>query len=153
MDPFWNHVETPVDARGQGGMRHSWPMNARTFRRIALGLGNCVEGAHMGHPDFRAANGRVFASLVENEKRGTAKLAPDQQHRFVAEAPKAFQPAAGAWGRQGWTTIVLADADEESVGEALTLAWQGVAALAATTPKRRPAPKTAARRIRAAKKR
>ena len=32
------------------------------FRRIALGMKDAVEGAHMGHPDFRV-NGRIFATL------------------------------------------------------------------------------------------
>jgi hypothetical protein len=126
-------------------------MTAGVFRRIVLSLQDVVEGAHMGHPDFRAANGRIFSSLVDG--KATVRLSPEEQQRFVRESPRAFAPAAGAWGRQGWTTIVLAEADEESVGEALTLAWQGVATLAATTPKRKPAPKTAARRTRAAKKR
>ncbi len=101
-------------------------MTPLQFRRIALGHDGVVEGAHMGHADFRAANGRIFASLTEDEKRGTAKLTPEQQADFVDRAPKAFIPAAGAWGRQGWTTIVLKDADQEMLGEALTLAWQSM---------------------------
>ena len=32
------------------------------FRDIALALDGAIEGAHMGHPDFRA-NSRIFASL------------------------------------------------------------------------------------------
>jgi hypothetical protein len=30
-------------------------MNAEDFRRIARGMAGAVEGAHMGHPDFRVA--------------------------------------------------------------------------------------------------
>ena len=45
-------------------------------------------------------------------------------------------PAAGAWGRQGCTMIVLAKADAEMVGEALTLAWQRISA---ATPARKKA--------------
>ena len=104
-------------------------MNARTFRKIVLGLDGVVEGAHMGHADFRAANGRIFASLTEDEKKGMANLPPHQQERFIADAPGVFVPAAGAWGRQGCTMIDLARADEEMVGEALTLAWQKISAV------------------------
>jgi hypothetical protein len=32
------------------------------FRRIALALSEAVEGAHMGHPDFRVQN-RIFATI------------------------------------------------------------------------------------------
>jgi len=37
-------------------------MKAADFRRIVLGLAGVVEGAHMGHADFRVG-GRIFASL------------------------------------------------------------------------------------------
>ena len=60
----------------------------------------------MGHPDFRL-QGRIFASLMADGVRATVKLAPEEQAAFVEEAPRTFAPAAGAWGRQGWTTIQL----------------------------------------------
>lgn len=83
----------------------------------------------MSHPDFRAENGRIFATLNEDETRGMASLTPEHQADFIARAPEAFVPAAGAWGRGGSTMIVLKSADVEIVGEAVTLAWQRVAAL------------------------
>ena len=33
------------------------------FRDLALGLDGVVEGAHMGHPDFRV-NNRIFAACA-----------------------------------------------------------------------------------------
>ena len=98
-------------------------MTPNGFRRIVLGLEGAVEGSHMGHPDFRV-NGRIFASLHGTPQVGMAALtAPDQQ-RFVADAPEVFYPAAGAWGAMGCTLIRLAHANEDAVGEAVTLAWQ-----------------------------
>ena len=91
-------------------------------------MDGAVEGSHMGHPDFRAANGKIFATLTEDEKHGMASLTPDQQAEFMKRAPDTFVPAAGAWGRQGSTMIVLAKADEEIVGEAVTLAWKRISA-------------------------
>jgi hypothetical protein len=41
-----------------------------------------------------------------------------------------FYPAAGAWGRQGCTMVTFANANEDVVGEAMTLAWQNLARLA-----------------------
>jgi hypothetical protein len=35
-------------------------MRADDFRRIALAMTDAVEGAHMGHPDFRV-KGKIFA--------------------------------------------------------------------------------------------
>lgn len=98
-------------------------MTAQSFRRMALGLGDTVEGAHMGHPDFRVGN-RVFASMNAEQTIGTVKLTPDEQQRFMERDATVFEPAAGAWGVQGWTKVHLAAADAEAVGEALTLSWQ-----------------------------
>jgi hypothetical protein len=86
----------------------------------------------MSHPDFRAANGRIFATLNDDQTRGMAVLTPDQQADFIARAPETFVPAAGAWGRGGSTMIVLKHAEAEIVGEAVTLAWQRIAALPAS---------------------
>ncbi|HEY1305596.1 MAG TPA: MmcQ/YjbR family DNA-binding protein [Vicinamibacterales bacterium] len=99
-------------------------MRARDFRRIVLGMEGAIEGAHMGHPDFRA-HGRIFATLNAEETVGVVMLTPDQQQRFLAEYPDIFSPAAGAWGRGGSTLVQLDAADDEDmVGEAVTLAWQ-----------------------------
>ena len=99
----------------------------------------------MDHPDFRAANGRIFATLNEDHTRGMAALTPDQQAEFMKRAPEVFVPAAGAWGRGGSTMIVLAQADAEMVGEAVTLAWQSASA--------KPPARHAAKAGRAAKRR
>ena len=56
-----------------------------------------------------------------------AKLTPTQQQDFLRMSPAIFKPAAGKWGEGGATLITLADADAETVGEALTMAWQNTA--------------------------
>ena len=101
-------------------------MTPNQFRRIALGMAGAVESAHMNHPDFRA-NGRIFATIAPGGKEGMVKLSPDQQQAFVAGHADAFLPAKGAWGRSGCTMVQFASADAETVGEAVTLAWQGTA--------------------------
>jgi hypothetical protein len=98
-------------------------MKGKDFRRIALGMRDALESEHMGHPDFRA-NGRIFATLYPDGQRGMVKLTPDQQQEFVQANPGTFVPASGAWGRQGCTSVRLDSADEATVGEAMTLAWQ-----------------------------
>jgi hypothetical protein len=110
-------------------------MTAQEFRRIALGLAGVVEAAHMGHPDFRA-NGKIFATL-QSAERGMIKLTPEGQARFVDEAPAAFAPESGAWGRQGCTRVYLQHADPDLVGEAMTVAWQHVQAARKTPAPRR----------------
>ena len=117
-------------------------MTSNQFRRIALGMAGAVEGSHMNHPDFRAANGKIFATINEDHTRGMAALTPDQQAEFMKRAPEVFVPAAGAWGRGGSTMIVLARADAEMVGEAVTLAWQRISAGPAAKSRPRRAKKT-----------
>ncbi len=116
-------------------------MTASDFRRIALALAGAIEGSHMGHPDFRV-NGRIFATLHQDLAFGMVKLTADQQHDVLQQAPAAFSPEAGAWGLQGSTRVQLEAVDEETLGEALTLAWQN--AVAKTT--RRPAATRSRRR-------
>jgi hypothetical protein len=98
-------------------------LSANDFRRIVLGLRDTVEGAHMGHPDFRV-NGRIFASLNDDETRAMVVLTPEEQERFVREYPSAFEPESGAWGRAGCTRVHLAAVAEEALGEAATLAFR-----------------------------
>ena len=109
---------------------------AKDFRRIALGMTDAAEGAHMGHPDFRAG-GRIFATIHPDHECGMVKLTPDQQQKFVREHP-AFWPENGAWGRQGCTRVRLDAVDEETLGEAMTLAWQNIVT---QPPARRAKPK------------
>jgi YjbR len=100
-------------------------LTADDFRDAALSLDGTIEGAHMGHADFRA-NGRIFASLDAEEATGNIKLTPEEQHEMMRAHPKMFTPAAGAWGRQGWTVVQLRAADEPSVRGAVLLAWQNI---------------------------
>ena len=102
-------------------------LTAEDFRRIALGMQDAMEGSHMGHPDFRA-NGRIFATLHADLQWGMVKLTPDQQQRFVEDDPKVFVPEKGAWGLQGCTAVRLSLVDEDTLGEAMTLAWRNSAA-------------------------
>lgn len=111
-------------------------MTGEDFRRIALGMTGAVEGAHMGHPDFRA-NGRIFATLRPELASGMVGLTPGQQQEFLDAHPAAFSPEVGAWGRAGATRVRLAVAEEEPVGQAVTLAWRNV--MAKPTVKKRTA--------------
>lgn len=105
-------------------------MTPAEFRRLALKMPDAIESAHMGHPDFRA-NGRIFATLYPDGKRGMVQLKPEQQGDFISADAAAFAPASGAWGRAGSTTVQLALVDEDKLGEAMTLAWQNTIKVAA----------------------
>ncbi len=99
-------------------------MTPDRFRRIALGLEGVSESAHHRHPDFRVG-GRIFATLgYPDRKCGMVNLTTHQQRTWTREHPDAFVAVKGKWGEQGSTTVRLDAVDEETLGEALTLAWQ-----------------------------
>ncbi|HYG49152.1 MAG TPA: MmcQ/YjbR family DNA-binding protein [Allosphingosinicella sp.] len=94
------------------------------FRRIALAFPGAVEGSHMGHADFRVG-GKIFATLGSpDEDWGMVALMPEQQEDFIALAPEAFKPAAGAWGRGGSTLVRLEAVSEDLLETALAAAWR-----------------------------
>lgn len=77
-------------------------------------------------------------------------LTPEQQQTFLADHPAMFEAGPGAWGRSGSTWVNLDAADEDTVGEAVTLAWQNAAAKAAV--KNKPKRTVAKKRTPAGKK-
>lgn len=102
-------------------------MTPASFRRIALSLPGAIEGSHMGHADFRV-NGKVFATLGWPDNTcGMVKLPPELQDALVRNAPDAFAPANGAWGRQGSTMVRLAKADQAMLSDSIKSAWQRAA--------------------------
>jgi hypothetical protein len=99
----------------------------RDFQRMALSLPEATKGAHGGHPDFRVAN-KVFASLgVPDRDSGMVKLMREQQEVLLEAEPQMFAPAAGAWGRRGYTHVRLAAIDRTTLLSALTMAWRNTA--------------------------
>jgi hypothetical protein len=102
-------------------------MTPDQFRRIALGLPEAVESAHMGHPDFRV-RGKIFATLGAGKaERGVLKFTPEQQDMFTRIEPAMFEPATGGWGRKGWTWLQLRHAKPALTRDALTIAWRNTA--------------------------
>ena len=97
-------------------------VTANKFRSLALEIPGAIELSHMNHPDFRIG-GKVFASLgYPDDDHGMVKLTPEQQQTFVMESPSVFTPCAGAWGKQGSTSVHLASARVGVVRSALHLA-------------------------------
>lgn len=96
------------------------------FRKLALSLPEVEEKSHFEQPDFRVRN-KIFAGLSQDEGRGTLKLTPELQAMVMSAEPDVFLPAAGAWGRKGWTRIVLANAELPGLRELLTEAYRLVA--------------------------
>ena len=111
-------------------------MTPAAFRKLALSLEGAMEGAHGGHPDFRAG-GKVFASLgYPGKEWGMVKLDAEQQQMLVSAEPGMFVPVKGTWGLRGATSVRLAAADARTMLSALTIAWRNVTAPKARKSKR-----------------
>jgi hypothetical protein len=112
-------------------------MTAKDFRRIVLGLEGAIESSHMDHPDFRVGN-RIFATLTHDEHMGMVALPPGEvQQEFIRAHPSAFSMVNGAWGLQGATRVHLESAEEDTVGEAVTVAWRHAVAKGPTKSRSR----------------
>ena len=99
-------------------------MTPNQFRHLALALPGAVEGAHMGHADFRVG-AKIFATLGHPDAAwGMVQLTPDQQALLVETSLKIFSPVPGGWGRRGSTRVNLAAADQATLKHALAMAWQ-----------------------------
>jgi len=99
-------------------------MTPTEFRRLALSFPETLEGAHMGHADFRVG-GRIFATLGHPDVRCAAvMLSPEDQHYLVRDYPRVFAPAAGKWGASGSTIVTLRAAKTPEVTGALEAAWR-----------------------------
>jgi len=102
-------------------------VTSEAFRRMALELPATSEGSHMDHPDFRVGN-KIFATIPRPEElRGMVKLTPEQQGSFMEAEPLAFEPAQGAWGRQGCTYVSLEVVKKATLRRALSAAWRNAA--------------------------
>jgi hypothetical protein len=90
-------------------------------REIALGLPDAEEKSHFGHPDFRVKN-RIFATLWPGQSRSVLKLPPEEQAAAVLRNPRIFSIPPGG-ERGGWTSVNLAQVDEEQFRELIRKAW------------------------------
>jgi len=91
------------------------------FRAIALSLDGTTEAPHFDRRAFKVA--RTYATLAADALTANLKLTPDEQEFKAMLAPEAFIPIDNGWGRQGWTTAVLAKLSEPELRAALEMAY------------------------------
>ena len=101
-------------------------VSIETARQLALSLPEAVEQEHWQHPSFRIKK-KIFATLWPEEKRAVLKLPPIEQSVFCNYNNTIFYPVAGAWGRQGWTSVELNKVRKDMFKDALNIAWREVA--------------------------
>ncbi|KFC72467.1 hypothetical protein FF80_00222 [Devosia sp. LC5] len=93
---------------------------AADLRRLALGLEGTTEAPHFERAAFKVD--RIFVTLAGDGLTANLALTPDEQEFKCQLAPQIFQPVNNAWGRKGWTTVILANATEADLAAALSMA-------------------------------
>jgi hypothetical protein len=109
-------------------------VTAAEWRTLALSMPGAEEKSHFEQPDFRVKN-KIFAGLSKDRREGTLKLSPEAQAVVLSAKPDTFRAATGAWGRSGWTHVILARAHLAPLVELMEESWRSVAprSLAAST--------------------
>lgn len=113
-------------------------VTADEFRSIALSLAGSSEAPHFDRTAFKVE--RIYATLAADGLTANLKLLPDEQELKCLTAPEVFAPVANAWGRQGWTTVMLSRASVAELKAALETAWRHALPKPSTRPKRRRRP-------------
>lgn len=102
-------------------------------RDLALALPGAIEAPHFDRLAFRTPR-RMFATLAPSGRDLNLLFDPDLRDFYCEQAPHAFTPVPGGWGRRGATRCDLDQVDEATLISALNAAHR----LAAPKPKPKP---------------
>lgn len=100
-------------------------VRATDVRRIALSLDGTIEAPHVDRTAFKVK--RIYVTLAADGRSANFKFTPEEQEFKCMLSPQAFQPVAGGWGRQGWTTATLSELNLAELRQALEIAWRHAA--------------------------
>ncbi len=99
-------------------------------RELALALPLATEAPHLDRVAFRTPR-KIFATLSADAGDLNLMFNPDLRDFYCEQAPHAFAPVPGGWGRNGATRCDLRNVDEATLSSALRAAHE----LAAPKPK------------------
>lgn len=92
-------------------------------RELALALPEAGERPHFHRQAFRTPR-KTFATLDAAARDINLMFDPELRDFFCEQAPEAFTPVPGGWGRMGATRCDLTRVDEPTLLSALTAAHQ-----------------------------
>jgi hypothetical protein len=101
-------------------------INLDTIRQIALSFPETSEHPHVEKRSFKVGK-KVFATYNGPYNRVCVKLSELDQAAFCSFDASVIYPVPNKWGKQGWTLINLAAVQEETLADALTMAYCTVA--------------------------
>lgn len=98
-----------------------------TFRNLVFQFDNVEEHPHFHRKAFRIKGKTIFVTLDEKDQTANLNLTEIEQSVFCQIDKEMIYPVAGAWGRNGWTTVNLKKVTKEVLAEALKLAYGNAA--------------------------
>ena len=88
-------------------------------------LANALEGTqaypHFDRTAFKVA--RTYVTLAPDNLSANFKFTPDEQEFKCMLLPEAFSAIPNGFGRQGWTTGILANMSHDDLKAALDMAY------------------------------
>jgi len=96
-------------------------VTARQARELALAFDNASEAPHFDRTSFRTPR-RIFATLASDGADINFMFDHDLQEFYCEQAPDAFAPVPGGWGRMGATRCLLVTVDPDTFRGALAAA-------------------------------
>ena len=97
------------------------PVEPQRARDLALALEGASEAPHFHRAAFRTPR-KIFATLDAAAGDINLMFDPDLRDFYCEQAPEAFAPVPGGWGRMGATRCDLAAMDEATLVSALAAA-------------------------------
>ncbi|GAB4034560.1 MmcQ/YjbR family DNA-binding protein [Spirosoma jeollabukense] len=101
-------------------------IDLETIRHMALSLPETSEQTHIDKPSFKVGK-KIFATYNGKENRVCVKLSEIDQDVFSSFDTSIIYPVPNKWGKQGWTLINLHKVPEETLVDALAMAYCEVA--------------------------
>ena len=96
-------------------------VTADEARALALSLEGVSAAPHFNRTAFRTPR-RIFATLAADGEDLNLMFDPELQAFYCEQAPDAFAPVPGGWGKSGSTRVLLAAADPDTLKGALMAA-------------------------------
>jgi hypothetical protein len=98
-------------------------VTAQQARELALSFDGASEAPHFDRSAFRTPR-RIFATLGAGGADLNLMLDPVIQEFYCEQAPGAFAPVPGGWGRKGATRCLLHEVDPDTFRGALAAAHE-----------------------------
>jgi len=84
------------------------------------------ESPHFEKRSFRVQK-KIFLTIDEAKHSATVKLTPEERSAFMAFDKSIIYPAAGKWGKDGWTIIDLKKVNQDTLADAVRCSYCNVA--------------------------